>query len=1014
MRRFIEDERGQSLVFAVITLFGLAMMAMMILGVSESTGMQMRLQNAADAAAYSGAQVEADIVAQVAWMNEGMSPLYYYGMRYCVDTATYATLAELEDVYKEHPAGDKASALGFSEDMNMRWRQAYALARDEVPRCEQWIERLSNLQRGIASIGADLVDRQVRFTAAANGAESVAVYRGFRFSYTHWGSRHRGLTFLPDDGQARRVLDIHKIGTIGAEPWQPNGWQFVGVQPSGSDMTAQHVTHAEPDDYKDDVKAWQAMKWHDEWEFTINENGAVTTMDVHAYYENPGENYPANYLFEMVKPDGSTETRVVLAESPEMVVIIGPNGTVTIDQTGDGMDITDEGGSKVSVRREDDGTISYWDDDGDGTKEEDEWKPIADKESITVNGVEVPVAISNTISMGGATVSITDPIHIHFGRLDIWLTQPLRFDLHFAPFGDIEVRDDWARVHGLRTRDATGRWYDITDVTRHRMEEQVPDQDYRYVWEYVGALMTEMMQQKFAAHGIIENDPDYALAPGDAEYWSVPDEEDAEEWADTGSGGPSLWASYPKWAQPGRDPVAHGDTDLGGFFNIATGQPNPKGDHHLHQTRQCWFCGTQGDVAGPLYDIEPSSPRYWRTINRRCVRPCGFWHLRFGDEDPWQAKIDELNAQGYEVFWVEPDETDGNGQIITPYAGQYVIQVRCPTECKWDFSSDAYPKAYEATLEEVASGLPSIASVPTRVRRSIVDAYERAGELIHGGTRPDNPDQRRMDRGFDSENPVATVDRRDFYALHLENAKTPLELTRYLFTNSINVATWAPALKDRIWQRLGGTREVNVQAGTSTVHDPRTETGTEAWQGVTTEERTGQVNPFEEVDWGHYAVATARLHFPKEDAFGNVEIVHRFDWDGTPIDDYDWDPTYDPEPKWERIRWIQSAVNLFEPDWTARLVQVKEAIDLRDEYPSSRLDPSSGDYVGDSSTALLMRQLVRGSWRQSVLEGEGSSNVDTRPEAGLRVMTAPPMQNGGRINWDSDEDLAEMDEVFQH
>ena len=55
-----------------------------------------KTQIAADAAAYSGAMVEADAVSAIACINSAMSQVYYNCLKYAVDMNESAVAAELE------------------------------------------------------------------------------------------------------------------------------------------------------------------------------------------------------------------------------------------------------------------------------------------------------------------------------------------------------------------------------------------------------------------------------------------------------------------------------------------------------------------------------------------------------------------------------------------------------------------------------------------------------------------------------------------------------------------------------------------------------------------------------------------------------------------------------------------------------------------------------------------------------------------------------------------------------
>ncbi|MEZ6188929.1 MAG: pilus assembly protein TadG-related protein [Planctomycetota bacterium] len=101
------DERGASLVFSAITLFGLAMCALLTYQLGMISADRLRMQNAADAAAYSGAVVEANNLNVMGQINDGMAYVHYNLLRYVIDVTIYRTL----ETYETHHT--RVGSLGF-------------------------------------------------------------------------------------------------------------------------------------------------------------------------------------------------------------------------------------------------------------------------------------------------------------------------------------------------------------------------------------------------------------------------------------------------------------------------------------------------------------------------------------------------------------------------------------------------------------------------------------------------------------------------------------------------------------------------------------------------------------------------------------------------------------------------------------------------------------------------------------------------------------------------------------
>jgi hypothetical protein len=970
---FRKDEGGQSFVFAAFTMFLIVIFSLMILGIGEAGSIQIRLQNAADSAAYSGAQVQADCVAQIAWTNEAMAQVYYYTVRRCVDTATYAVYAEIADpTYldwtPESTDGIKPDdgVVGISGAVG-KWKNAYDEAVEWVPRGELWMRRLSQLERGIASIAPALVEHQIFHTAENNGAERTCFYPGF--------------SFLPD-GPNKRDVDIAKLE-------DPDGWH-VWSDTDQFDLSAVHTTKIEPED-----EGWEQAEWHDVWDISSLELEALSQISIKARFEEKGETRPATYRFTVVKTaEGDVE--VEEPETEERTVFVDKNGKCLIQGEGDMADIsltvTPDGksiidmeypdGKNTSMSYDKDGFLCQWNDaDQDGVQDPDEWDRVSDKTSANINGVEVPFNFNPVIEIDtDVSVKLTDPIHIYLGKLHVTLTEPLKVS-YSTHCGQIYLEDDFATINGLSTKHADSKWkrWDTdrqqqnNDRTRHRMLEEY-EAKWKYEWVRVGSYMTEMTFKKLGLHGIMDDDSFYASS--DTAY-AMPDSTADEEWKTSATG---EWANFPKWAQPPRDPADIADPEFGGWFDLAAGAPHQGESGPAHgtcfsQTRECWYCGDKGDVAGPLVDLNYT---HTGTFLKKCVRPCGFWHELLGTdlaaENAWNARKAYYGSRGANFSALDKDD------VNNPYKS-YMLQVNCPFGCKNVF--EHAPKRYCAEGEEH--------NTPTRIRRYLYHAFGRHGKVPV----PPQAISRQMDMGYDEE---AHPDYRDFFALKLPSSgdhavRKPLELTSEIFRNSINVMTYAKS---------------NEQDLTGSVKGKEGNTPQDQWQW----------NPLESPNWGHFALSSARLFLAVGES--TMPGVHKvsidpgmaygedgFVWDsGVPIEGEDDLDPIGRQMNWNRERWLRNGYNLFEPAWGAGISPLRLAVNPLDYYTQEELDDGG---VEDNGVALMMRLLRTSYWRKSVVDsGYGWHNTDNRTEGpvqGWDNIKAPPMQGGNvnsSINWESD------------
>ena len=81
LRRFWRDEGGQGIVFAAASLLVMVGFVALVFNVGTVVENRMRIQMAADNAAYSGAMVQANALSTIAWINSAMGMSFILATR---------------------------------------------------------------------------------------------------------------------------------------------------------------------------------------------------------------------------------------------------------------------------------------------------------------------------------------------------------------------------------------------------------------------------------------------------------------------------------------------------------------------------------------------------------------------------------------------------------------------------------------------------------------------------------------------------------------------------------------------------------------------------------------------------------------------------------------------------------------------------------------------------------------------------------------------------------------------
>lgn len=177
--RLWNDEEGASLVFAAITLFSLALCVLYVYQMGVASANRMTVQNAADAGAYSAAQVEANALNAVGQVNDAMAYLNYLMLRHTVDAIVYDTIHAFETKGSPPARGNLAYVQMGGPDGKYEGPERYAHVRRFVntsyARGQEWMADLHAAGRAIVRATPALVRRTAVEVAAANGAAKVAV-----------------------------------------------------------------------------------------------------------------------------------------------------------------------------------------------------------------------------------------------------------------------------------------------------------------------------------------------------------------------------------------------------------------------------------------------------------------------------------------------------------------------------------------------------------------------------------------------------------------------------------------------------------------------------------------------------------------------------------------------------------------------------------------------------------------------------------------------------------------------
>jgi hypothetical protein len=547
LRRFCGDESGQGIIFAAATLLVLVGFVAFVFNIGRLLDRRTKMQIAADAAAYSGAMVEANSVSAIAWINSAMSQVYYNALKYAVDVNVAAVAAELDrrlnpDTYQSGQA-------------YATYQTAWTQASNNLPQAKQWMVQLSQLENAIAILTPQLMEEEMFAVAGRAGGERMSVYPGFRM--------------FPSGDRPPLRCSISCLG---------NGWRIINLN-TGETLTV----------------ILNGNTWDMQWS-----KDGLETQEVKISQDSP-----TRWHIQYFQPPGTPAQEVFLENDGNLGWVVwgnapGQNGgppvptppitftPVDMDNEGfnEGVRVSEGGYSQVLMRGAD-GNIYAW------NSATNSYQLMTTSQTI-VGGVNVQVNVTNTINFaGGASAQIGQPTTVNIGGTHIVLTNPPNISTGFGPLGipggifitGFNPNQLNVSVGGfsLTPGNSNGRWsdhYNPWDELWWRNRLVVmgtvngnPNQ-WQYDYEVLGALLNWDVSGSITKHAFMGSGNGYTSDSSTWPFWAytanVADTTyEANHWfnVDPGQAGPRNDANQLAW-----DPTSPqaGPPPAGAYYQTAT------------------------------------------------------------------------------------------------------------------------------------------------------------------------------------------------------------------------------------------------------------------------------------------------------------------------------------------------------------------------------------------------------------------------------------------------------------
>ena len=464
-RRFCGDESGQGILFAAASLVLLVGFVALVYNVGRLTERRTKIQLAADAAAYSGAMVEANSLSTIGWINSAMAQIYYNSLKYAVDVNVTGVAAKMELILSQGDPGQGEAVSAFQEIVSRRG--------DDLLRAKQWMLDLSRIENAIAILTPRLVEEEMFAVAARAGAvagrpavERVSLYPSYRM--------------FPLDSSSMSFL-IEQFG---------NGWRITNLRGGSNEMVSIFLID-------------------NEWRLTYSNDGIVIQEVV---IDQEG---PQRWRIRYYQPPGNLIQEIILLHDDQLGWVVWgstqqPGGGTTsipeiiftpVDMDGDGANegtrVTQGGTSQVFMRGPE-GDLYLW------STELEQYVNMTSNQT-EIGGVIVRINVTNVIRFPGGSAEIGDPTHVHVGRAHLVLRDPPTISTDLGPVHvsvqgfDPDSFNISVGGFSLRYADADGEWrkyYNRTEEFwwRHRLTEQEPVADALQQWQYDRQVMGAHLQ----------------------------------------------------------------------------------------------------------------------------------------------------------------------------------------------------------------------------------------------------------------------------------------------------------------------------------------------------------------------------------------------------------------------------------------------------------------------------------------------------------------------------------------
>jgi len=381
---WLRDDRAQAVVFGAISLLLLAGFIALVYNVGRAAQRRVQVQLAADMSAYSGAVVKANSLSAIAWINDGMAQVYYNLMRYAVDAASTAVVAELarRHYQADLDLGRDTGGQARYAQAHEAYRQAYLRAQAEIPRGIEWLRDLSRIENAIAIVTPRLMQEEMYRAAEAAGADRISLYPSHRL-FPHPGSELQ--LKIEQFERGWRITNLMTNEAVGVWLESDHLWR---IQYDRGDGTREEVTVEElPGE-----ETWVIRRFAQGVEvevITIHRDPNLGWVIVGSQPQRPGQ------------PTVRAEFRPV-------------------DMDGDG--VTE--GTQITymgithVYKIEDGVLYQW------NYASRRYESIGSVGETTIGGARVWVNSSNTIRFPWGWVQVGRPTVVHIGPATITLSDP--------------------------------------------------------------------------------------------------------------------------------------------------------------------------------------------------------------------------------------------------------------------------------------------------------------------------------------------------------------------------------------------------------------------------------------------------------------------------------------------------------------------------------------------------------------------------------------------------------------